>query len=228
MELEVLGVCLVVFTVVVVVVCMTGRFGVVPAETGGGTTAAVATGWTTVWANVRCYAEKYSNVSKRLSCSEMFIKCHAYLLYTSSCQGRGSGDRGSCKYILGNADSLVEPEDTNTHSHRSHSSLLHTSSYLYSKPTVRQTCKKETMRRSSVVTVGLNSLPLGCLRLWYNTISLGFTKFSTTFVMFFPVRRFALRMLPLDVSVQNTFSCVTQYIRARVKTKDIFFFFVHY
>lgn len=76
---------------------------------------------------------------------------------------------------------------------------------------------KETMWRSSVVTVGLNPSPLGCLRLWYSTMSLGYSRFSTTLIMFFPVRRFALRMLPLDMSVQNTFSCVTQYIRARVK-----------
>lgn len=76
---------------------------------------------------------------------------------------------------------------------------------------------KQTMWRSSAVTVGLNHSPLGCLRLWYSTMSLGCSRFSTTFITFFPVRRFALRMLPLDTSVQNTFSCVTQYIRAKVK-----------
>lgn len=48
MEPVVLGVCLVVFKGFLVVVCIAGRFGVVPAGTGGGITAVVATGFTTV------------------------------------------------------------------------------------------------------------------------------------------------------------------------------------
>lgn len=88
----------------------------------------------------------------------MFI---AYLPHTSSCQGRGPCDRGSCKYILGNVDSPVELEDTNTHNHRLHGSLLHTSSYLYSKPTVRETCTRDNVEvffcdcKLKSLTVGL-------------------------------------------------------------------------
>lgn len=89
--------------------------------------------------------------------------------------------------------------------------------------TAKQQLKRhadETMWRFSVVTVGLNPSPLGCLRLWYSTMSLGDSRFFTTVIMLFPVRRFALRMLPLDASVQNTFSCVTQHIRTSVKNKE--------
>lgn len=72
------------------------------------------------------------------------------------------------------------------------------------------------------MTEGLNPSPLGCLRLWYSTMSLGDNRFSATFIMFFPVRRFALRMLLLDLSVQNTFSCEVQYKKKpRSKTNSL-------
>lgn len=52
----------------------------------------------------------------------------------------------------------------------------------------------------------LANIPLGCLRLWYRTMSSGDERCSATFVMSPPVTRFALRIALLLTSVQNTFS----------------------
>lgn len=50
-------------------------------------------------------------------------------------------------------------------------------------------------------------VPLGCTRLWYSTMSSGWCKSIASFVTPPPVRRLALKIAPLSVSVQNTFSC---------------------
>ena len=50
------------------------------------------------------------------------------------------------------------------------------------------------------------SLPLGCVRLWKRTMSSGDNRFSAIRLMSEPVRRLALKMASLIISVQNTLS----------------------
>lgn len=51
------------------------------------------------------------------------------------------------------------------------------------------------------------SVPVGCLRSWYSTMSSGWFRSVASLVMSFPVRRLALKTALLLASVQNTFSC---------------------
>ena len=65
---------------------------------------------------------------------------------------------------------------------------------------------QSTGREVEVVGEATPALPLGCVRLWKRTMSSGDNRFSAIRLMSEPVRRLALKMASLIISVQNTLS----------------------